>query len=149
MRKLIAIVAVSAVALAVPGSAGAGQGKSKYTGGFVPTGDLSFVVKKAKNGKKVFNFKWAEFPLDCQGTPETSSNKLSFSVRVKDKKFSAQAVDNQDNPGALLKLKGQFTGKTLADGTMSIEGKKVPVDSGGRKKCDSGQVSWSATTFED
>jgi hypothetical protein len=147
MRKLIAIAAVSAVALSVPGSAGAGQGKTKYFGAFQPTGELSFVLKKANNGKKIFNFKWAGFPLDCQGTPRTSSDKLSFAVRVKDRQFQTRAVDDENDPGALLKLKGELRGKTLADGTMSIEGNKVPVDDGGRRKCDSGTVSWTASTL--
>ncbi len=148
MRKLIAVVAVSAVALTVPGSAGAGQGKAKYFGGFEGTGDLSFVVKKSKNGKKVFNFKWVGFPLDCQGAPETSSNKLSFSVKIEKNKFRTQAVDNQDKPGALLKLKGKLKGKSLANGSMRIEGKRVPVDSGGTAKCDSGKVGWTASTLD-
>jgi len=147
MRKLIAIAAVSAVALAVPGSAGAGQEKTKYLGSFEPTGDMSFVLKKANNGKKIFNFKWVGFPLDCRGTPETSSSRLLFAVEVENKEFKTRAVDNEDNPGALLKLKGELQGRTLADGTMSIEGRNVPVDGGGRKKCDSGTLDWSASTL--
>ena len=144
MKKLVAFAAVVAVALAAPTAVGAGQGKTKYLGQFESSGDLSFVVKKTKNGKKVFNYKWEGFPLDCRGTPETSSSNLTFSVKVKNKKFETQAVDDQQNPGALLKLKGELNGKTEANGTMSIEGKNVPVDSGGRKKCDSGKVGWTA-----
>jgi hypothetical protein len=147
MRKLIAIAAVSAVALAAPGSAGAGQDKKKYVGGFEPTGDMSFVLKKANNGKKIFNFKWVGFPLDCRGTPETSSSKLLFAVEVENREFKTRAVDDENDPGALLKLKGELKGMTLAEGTMSIEGKNVPVDGGGRKKCDSGILDWTASTL--
>ena len=146
MRKLIAFAAVIAVALAAPTAVGAGQGKTKYFGQFESSGDLSFVVKKTEKGKKVFNYKWEGFPLDCQGIPETSSSNLSFSVKVENKKFETQAVDDPQDPGALLKLKGELNGKTEANGTMSIEGKNVPVDSGGNKKCDSGKVDWTAAT---
>jgi hypothetical protein len=146
MRKLIAFAAVVAVALGAPAAIGAGQGKKKYFGGFESSGALSFVVKKTEGGKRVFNFKWEDFPLDCKGTPETSSSNLSFSVKVENKKFETRAVDNQQDPGALLKLKGQLVGKSAANGSMSIEGKDVPVDSGGKKSCESGKVGWGAST---
>ena len=144
MRKLVALAGAIAVALSAPTAVGAGQGKTKYFGEFVPAGDLSFVVKKTENGKRVFNYKWAGFPLDCRGTPETSSSNLNFSVKVENKRFETQAVDDQQDPGALLKLKGELNGQSSANGTMSIEGRNVPVDSGGKKKCDSGKVDWTA-----
>ena len=147
MRKLIAMAAVSAVALAAPGSAGAGQDRTKYVGAFEPTGSVSFVVKKTNNGKKVFNFEWAGFPLDCRGTPETSSDGLTFAVPVKQGEFktSAADTDNRGNVDALLKLGGEFASRTSASGTMRIEGKEVRIDGGGRKNCDSGRVDWVAS----
>lgn len=149
MRKGLAVAAVAAVALAAPGSAGAGQGKKKYSGVFESGGTMSFVVKKTASGKKVFNFNWQNFPLNCNGTLETSSDGLSFAVRVKDQQFRTRAadVDAQGNVDALLRLKGQLEGRVKASGTMSIEGRDVRVDGGGRKKCDSGRVNWEATTL--
>ena len=146
MRKHIALAAVLAVALTAPGSVSAGQGKVKYVGSFEPTGTLSFVVEKTKRGKKVFRYKWNDVPLDCRSGPETSSSRLTYAVRVKNKKFSARAVDNVSDPGAFLRINGEFQGSTSATGNMSLEGKNVPVDSGGRRNCESGRVGWTALT---
>ena len=144
MRKCIALAAVSAVALTAPGSVSAGQGKVKYLGGFEATGTLSFVVERTRSGKKVFRYKWNDFPLDCRSGPETSSSRLTYAVRVENKRFSARAVDNIRDPGAFLRIRGEFQGTSSASGTMRLEGKNVPVDSGGRKNCDSGRVGWTA-----
>ena len=144
LRKVVALSGAIALVLFTPAGAGAGQAKTKYAGAFNPSGTLSFVVKPTNNGKKVFRFAWQAFPLDCKGGPETSSNRLNFAVRVKDKRFHAEAVDDAANPRAFLTLDGKFEGGGTASGTMRIKGRRVPVDSGGRANCDSGKRGWSA-----
>jgi hypothetical protein len=143
MRSRIGLVAL-AVALVLPAVAGAGQDKTRYLGSFESSGTLQFVVKKTDRGKKVFNFRWTDFPLDCKGGEDTSSNGLTFGVRVRNGRFETQAVDNPDNPGSRLFLEGRLEGVS-ASGTMRLRGKRVPVDGPGRKECDSGTVDWSAS----
>ena len=144
MRKLLALAGVSAVslcALAAPTFAGA-AGK-KYEGAFETGGTNSFTLKKTNNGKKVMNYDWALFSLDCDGGPKTSTNGLSFGVKVKNDKFEAVATPSTADK-VKLTLKGEFTDGSSAEGTMRIEGSKVPVDGGGKDSCDSGKVAWTA-----
>jgi hypothetical protein len=136
----IAVLAV-AVALLAPASAGA-AGK-KFQGAFANGGTNSFTLKKTKHGKKVFNFEWVGFSLACDGGPATSSDGLTFSVRVRNQKFEAVATPG-DPKKAKLTLAGKFTSKVTAEGTMRIEGSRVPLDGGGRDRCDSGKVAWTA-----
>ncbi len=144
MKKYAIASLAVAVALLAPSSVSA-AGK-KFQGEFATGGTNSFTLKKAKNGKKVFNYEWVGFSLACDGGPETSSNGLTFKVAVKKKKFEAVATPNEAAPEkAKLTLSGKFTGKNTAEGTMRIKGSKVPLDGGGRDNCDSGKVAWTAS----
>jgi len=142
MRKLLALAGVTAVALVAPATVGA-AGK-KYQGLFEAGGTNSFTLKKTDNGKKVVNYEWVSFPLSCDGGPATSTNGLSFGVRVRNDKFEATATPSSEEKSKLT-LKGEFVGANSAKGTMRIEGSKVPVDGGGRDRCDSGKVAWTAS----
>ena len=139
--KLAALTALAVTAVAAPSAQAA---ERKYEGAFVPSGTLSFVVKKSGDGKKVVNYRWDDFPLDCRGGDEKSSSFLEFSIRVRRGKFSTVAVDNPDNPGARLQLEGRLIGRNNAKGTMRLEGRRVPVDGPGRENCDSGRLNWTA-----
>jgi len=148
VRRFVAIVATTAVALAAPSAAEAGKTTS-YDGAFAPSGALQFDVKQTSNGKKVLKFRWTDFPLACRGGPETSSSRLRFAVDVSQKRFRTSAVDDQDHPGALLKLNGKLIGQDAAVGSMRIRGDRVPIDRGTdkRKQCDSGRLRWTATAL--
>ncbi len=132
-----------AVAFALVGATPAGAAGKKYEGAFASGGTNSFTLKKTKNGKKVFNYEWVGFSLSCEGGPRTSSNGLSFSVRVEDREFEAIASPSTPQK-AKLTIRGKFVGRSSAEGTMRIEGSRVPVDGGGRDRCDSGKVAWTA-----
>jgi len=105
---------------------------------------MSFELKKSRNGKTVVKYTWEDFPLLCDSGPKTSSDFLAFGQKVRRGKFDAVAVDNQSNPGARLKLEGKLKGPRNAEGTLRIEGKRVPLDGGGKDRCDSGKVAWTA-----
>jgi hypothetical protein len=144
MRKLLALAGVSAVALgALTAPAFAGVAGKTYEGAFENGGTNSFTLKKTNNGKKVMKYEWALFSMDCDGGPQTSTNGLSFGVKVKNDKFEAVATPSTADK-VKLTLKGEFTGGGSAEGTMRIEGSKVPVDGGGKDSCDSGKVLWTA-----
>jgi len=147
VRKLIALIAVASVTLAAPTAVGAGS-RSKYKGDFEETGTMSFTLKQSQNGKKVINFSWVQFPLRCQGGAGTLSSRLLFGQQVKRKHFSAEAVDDPDNPGARLSMEGKLIGQNDASGTLRIRGKRVPLNGGARRECESGTVGWRAEKVE-
>lgn len=137
MRTKFITAGLAALALAVPASASAA---TTYSGNFEPTGTLQFTV----SNNKVKEFQFSGFPLNCGGASKTTSGNLTFDVRVKKGHFEAAAVlGNADRPKAKLKLVGDIDG-ALASGTMNIKGRKVPLDGGGRGKCHSGNVAWTA-----
>ena len=129
------------VALAAP-TIGSAAGK-KFQGVFATGGTNTFTLKKTKNGKKIFNYEWVGFALVCDGGPRTSSNGISFKIAVRKHKFEAVASPS-DPKQAKLSIAGKFTSKTTAKGTMRLQGTKVPVDQGGKDRCDSGKVAWNA-----
>lgn len=147
MRKAVALVAVICVALAAPAAVGAGD-TSRYRGAFELTGTMSFILKKSREGKFVFKYSWDDFPLLCESGPETSSSFLESRQKVENRRFSATAVDNPQNPGARLSLNGKLVGPRRAEGTLRIRGDRVPIDPEGDRKrtCESGRVAWTAKT---
>ncbi len=143
MRKLIAVVGVVSVAFAATTAVG-GLNRSMYRGDFEETGRMSFTLERFQNGKRVINFSWKQFPLDCQGRARTSSGHLEFSQKVERRRFSAEAVDDADDPGSRLSMAGRLVGQRNAQGTLRIRGKEVPLDNGSVRNCESGTVGWTA-----
>lgn len=145
MRKLAFFAGVAAIALGAPTAGAAGK---SYDGTFEPGGTLAFKLEKTKTGKKIFNYRFKSFPLQCSGGPNTTSGNLTFAVRVKNNKFSTVAVAGNDpqNPAAKLSLAGTLKPNGNAKGTMKIEGSKVDVDSGRRSACSSPRTDWSASS---
>lgn len=143
MKRTTALVIVLAITLFTPQALGAA--KRSYAGEFATSGTLAFDVKKSKRGKKVVEFRFKRFPLDCERGPNTVSGGLTFAVDVKRRKFETVALENPDNPKAKLKLDGRLQGRTAAKGSMSVEGRKVLVTQGKRDRCSSGDVPWTAT----
>ena len=143
MKKIATFAVAGAVAFA-PAIADAG-GRS-YDGTFETGGELHFKVVKSDNGKKVINYRFERFALNCEGGPNTTTDGLSFSVRVRDNKFSTRAVlGNPDNPRATLNLQGKLL-PNGAEGTMKIEGRKVPTDTGPNSDaCSSPKTAWTAS----
>ena len=136
-------MALLATAIALVTATPASAGGKRYEGAFATGGTNSFTLKKTRNGKKVFNYQWDGFSLSCDGGPRTSSNGLSFAVRVQNRKFEAVASPSTTDR-ARLSIKGRFVGRSSAEGTMRMEGSRVPVDGGGKDRCDSGKVPWIA-----
>ena len=126
MRKLFALTGAIVVALVAPATVGAAA--KVYVGEFETSGEVQFKVKKTNDGKKIKEFDWFQFPLDCQGTPNTSTNGLSFAPKVKNNKFEAVGIADSNGLDAKLKVTGTLKGSGQAKGTLEIDGKKVPVD---------------------
>lgn len=145
MKKFAVAVLSAALMLSAPAAVGAGK-KKAFAGSFKPAGTLQFDLKKTKKGKRVVNFEWDAFPLECDGGPKTSSGNLTFKVKVKKKEFSATAVPNADPKAAKLSLKGEFKGKRNAEGTMRLRGDKVPTDTT-PDRCDS-KHPWKASVIQ-
>ena len=143
MKKIAMFAVVGAVTLA-PAVASAG-GRS-YDGAFATGGELHFKVVKSQDGKKVINYRFERFVLNCEGGPNTTTGDLSFSVRVRDNKFSTRAVlGNPNSPRATLNLQGKLN-PNGAEGTMKIEGRKVPTDTGPNSDaCSSPKTAWTAS----
>jgi len=124
----------------------ANAGGRSYDGTFETGGELHFKVVKSEDGKKVINFRFERFALICEGGPNTITDGLSFSVRVKDNKFDTRAISGDpDNPKATLNLQGKLL-PNGAEGTMKIEGRKVPTDTGpNTDRCFSPKTGWTAS----
>ena len=144
MRKKVVVFVVAASLTLVAPIAHGGGDRSTYKGAFETTGTMRFILERTDGGKRVINFRWVRFPLACEGGSETSSSYLEFRQKVENRRFSAEAVDNPDNPGSRLSMEGRLVGPSKAVGTLRIRGKRVPLDGPGRDECDSGTVGWRA-----
>jgi hypothetical protein len=144
MRKLFAFTGTIVVALVAPATVGAAA--KVYVGEFETSGEVQFKVKKTDHGKKIKEFDWFEFPLNCQGTPKTSTNGLSFAPKVRNNRFEAVATAIGDGLDAKLKVTGTLKGSGKAKGTLEIDGDKVPVNEApSPDKCSSPRTSWTAS----
>ncbi len=142
MKKLsVLALAVCTLSVAVPATAGT----AKYKGDIDPSGRLAFSVEKAAGKVKVDKLNWSVLPVDCNGTPGTTSGGLSFRVPVKQGSFHAAAVlGDPDNPEAKADIRGKLTAKA-ASGTISVSGTKTPLDTGKDSNCRSGSLDWTAS----
>ncbi|MDQ3729379.1 MAG: hypothetical protein M3355_07280 [Actinomycetota bacterium] len=142
MKKIAMFAVVGAVALA-PAVASAG-GRS-YDGAFDTGGELHFKVVKSQDGKKVINYRFERFAVNCEGRSNTTTGDLSFSVRVQNNKFDTRAIlGDPGNPKATLNLHGKLL-PNGAEGTMKIEGRKVRTDTGPNTACSSPKTGWTAS----
>lgn len=144
MRKLFALTGMIVVALIAPATVGAAT--KVYVGQFETSGEVQFKVVKTNNGKKIKDFNWFQFPLNCEGDPNTSTNGLSFAPKVQNSKFEAVAIADDNGLDAKLKVTGTLKGSGKARGTLEIDGRKVPVDNDpSPDKCSSPKTSWTAS----
>jgi ABC-type sugar transport system substrate-binding protein len=145
MKRFAALAGVLVVGLVAPATVGAAA--KTYVGVFESSGELGFKVKKTEHGKKIKEFDWFQFPLQCQSGPRTTTNGLSFAPKVRDRRFEAVAiVGNQGNPKAELRLTGKLKSGGSAEGTLKIEGRDVPLDPEPTSdKCSSPKTSWTAS----
>lgn len=146
MKKLLALAGVSVFVLVAPAAVGAAS--KTYQGTFDPGGQLQFKLKPTNHGKKVVKYTFLGFPVQCDGGPETTSGFFTFGVKVKNKKFEAQAQST--NPGSESKvvLTGKFKRGGKAKGTMKVSGEHVGIDDppGTRDNCTSPKTDWTANT---
>lgn len=141
MRRLL-ILAVVALSLSLAATAAAG--KSKYAGDIDPSGEIAFTLKKKNSKVAVLKLRWSALPVNCGGTADTTSGGLSFAVPVVKKAFKARAVlGKPSKPEAKARIDGKLAGKK-ASGKITLEGSKLPLDSGGSGDCRSGKLDWSA-----
>jgi hypothetical protein len=144
-KRLVPIVAVLALALALPAVSAA---KSKhYAGTLSPSGTVSFkvnkIVKKGKKGKKkktsttVSNFTFDSVPITCTDGAHTTRGLITFSVKLR-------GSFNIDGESSATGAKVQIQGTTTA-GTLHVSG-NVPIDGTQNlgDTCDSGVLSWTA-----
>lgn len=142
-RHLMTAVAATFV-LAVPASAPGAV--SRFAGEFEAGGELQFNRVTTNKGQTVNNFKFEQVAITCRSGPNTTTGGLTFRIPVRrGGKFRTSAVrlDNQGRVLAQLRIAGRFKGPRSASGVMRVSGSKVPVDSGGGARCDSGRLRWS------
>lgn len=134
-RMLIAVAVVGGMLLLAAGATGK---TSRYTGPIQPSGTLRFVLTEKSDILRLRKgFSFSKLPLVCLRRKETTSGSLTFPVNVHHKQFKAVAKSHSGSSS--LVMKGAFKHHFhKAKGTIRIEGKKVPLDSGGTGKCDSG-----------
>ena len=146
MKKFLTLAGVSAVALIAPATVGAAT--KSYNGTFVPGGTLSFDLKKTNKGKKILDYTFFGFPVQCKSGPETTSGHLNFAVKVKHNRFEANAQSNEPGAESKLTLIGKLKNGGQAEGTLKVQGKDVKIDDppGARKNCSSPKTAWTAST---
>jgi hypothetical protein len=142
--KRIAVSVVVVAVLALPTQA-LGSTKS-YSGGFDPSGAVSFKVKKKKHGKKkkVIKFLFEGVPTTCDDGVHTTSGLLTFAMKLKHKNFHGDASFNNQ---ATLVVAGKVDGSS-ASGTLQAIG-ALPIDNGdgaSGTNCDTGIRPWSASS---
>lgn len=144
MKRIAALAIVVAITLFTPHALGAA--KRSYAGAFATSGTLKFAVEKNRNGKKVVNFRFEDFPLSCESGPETVAGGLTYAVRVRRGKFDTVAIDQtrEGEVRAKLRLEGRLLGKANAEGSLKIAGRKVLVESRRREDCTSPNTPWTA-----
>jgi hypothetical protein len=136
-------VAVTTVASALALAAPAAAKTLDFQGPIGPSGAISFTVKGTKSKAKVVDLKWYRLPVDCGGSDDTSTGALSYSVPLKQGKFSADAVlGNPNHPKAEAIITGKVNGKK-SHGTILVRGSKLPI-AGGTGDCESGKHPWNA-----
>lgn len=131
----------------MPASVGAAT--KEYTGTIDGGGTVNFKIKKTKNGSKVKDFQFATFPVDCTGGPNTASGHVTFSPKVKHKKFEIHAVaGNPQNPDARLDITGKLTSGGNAEGTIKVDGSNLEVDTppDSHDNCTSEKADWTASS---
>ncbi len=134
-RLLVSVAVVSGVLVLAVGALGK---TTQFSGPIKPSGTLSFKLTQKQDFTRLRNgFRFEALPLSCTGGKETTSGHLTFPVNVKRRHFVATAKARHG--AASLVMKGKFKpGFKLARGTIEIQGKRVPLDSGGNGKCHSG-----------
>ncbi len=146
MRKLIALMALSIAVLIAPAAVGAA--KKTYGGAFESSGELQFDLKKANKGKKILDFTFAGFPVQCDSGSQTTSGHLTFAIKVKNNKFEADAISTNPGSESKLNLTGKLKNGGQAEGTLKVHGANVLIDNppNTRDNCTSPKTDWTAST---
>lgn len=148
MKKLLALAGLLALAIGLVTEANAGTRTKDYNGTFEPGGTLSFTVKPTDNGKKVVKFKFFLFPVQCDSGMNTTTGRITFGMKVRNKEFHARAVN--DAGTSELAVEGRLKGGGEAQGTLKVKGSGVNVDHPpprrGTDSCSSPKTDWTAST---
>lgn len=157
MRYRLPIVLSTVLAAAlIAAPAPAGAGSTRLKGPIDPSGSVWFNVEthKRADGKRIVrvaDFHFRKLPLRCEGEDETITSFLALKPRVIDGEFAQEAVirNSQGKVIARLNLAGEIRRRgKRGNGTIRVAGDKVPVDSGGSKRCRSGRLNWKASAAD-
>jgi hypothetical protein len=114
-----------------------------YTGTFATGGKLSFDLKRKGGKRLVKRWRWTDFPLTCDGTPQTTSSWYEFSLKARKRRFQGGAVLRRD--GEIIggaRVAGEFArGYVTATGTFRVWG-RTPEK---YENCESKKVGWTAS----
>lgn len=144
MKRLLVCLAL-VLALALPTQAFAKT--REYTGTVAPSGTLEFKWKKKKKRKpKVKGLTFSQVPITCAEGANTTTGRLTFGIKVRKKRFQADAKDNE---GSMLTVAGTVS-KGGSSGTIRVFGAtpldNPPTDPPTRGTgCDTGVLNWTAS----
>ncbi len=140
MRRTIGF-ALTAIAVALVAAAPAAASQRAYIGDVSGGGQVGFILKKSKKGKKtVKRFTLLEVPIACDEGANTASGRLDFKVKVKQKQFEADAAIGDGQ----LTIEGTVRGHG-SHGTLRAFGSTPLDDDTTGTNCDTGTLDWDAT----
>jgi hypothetical protein len=143
MKKFSILASLACLlCMAVPATAGQ---TIKYRGDIDPSGRIAFKLVKGGGVQKIDKLKWKKLPVRCEGSKQTTTNGLGFSVKVVEHEFEAVAVlGDSKAPDAKAEITGTLKGGD-ASGTIKVSGKALPLDGDLTGRCRSGKLDWSAS----
>jgi hypothetical protein len=144
LKRITALALALAMCLALLAPGAAMAKKIHYRGKIKPSGTLQFDLLKKNHKTSIVHFKWKSMPIDCKAGANTSTGNLTYRVKVKHHQFDTTARANGQGTNAKAHITGKLDGRH-AKGTISISGKKVPVDNPpSPDKCSTGKLRWKA-----
>src|SRR5690348_6467715 len=110
MKKFLALAGVAAIGVVAPATVGAST--KEYAGSFETSGTIGFKVESKQGKKKVIRLRFASFPLDCDGGPNTATGNVpEFKIKVNDSgKFDADLISEGTGTKAELNIDGKLMG---------------------------------------
>ena len=141
MRRTITAT-VLAVAAAAVVAAPAAAGTKRHSGTIAAGGTVKFKLEKKEGVKKVRGFRFDAVPITCAEGTGTAEGKITFPVKLDGKRFKVLAGSSL---GGQAKVKGKVS-RSGSEGTLRITGTVVLDDDSTGTECDTGKLSWTATT---